>query len=126
MATQIATLSSRLIQHPKTKGSKKIWPTTSHQHSERWTHHNSDQINDDHVKGKKMKMKRKPKHWAQERSRLGFWYVTTSIRYILRKARAFYNEFCSEKYDDHPKMFNQVMIAEPYFSIPVIPPSNVN
>ncbi|GAY53495.1 hypothetical protein CUMW_149590 [Citrus unshiu] len=124
MATQIATLSSRLIQHRKTKGSKKIWPTTSHQHSERWTHHNSDQINDAHVKGKKMKMKmkRKPKHWAQERSRLRFWYVTTSIRYLLRKARAFYNEFCSEKYDDNPKVFKQVMIADPYFSIPVIPP----
>lgn len=121
MATQIVTLSSRLIQNPKIKWSKKISPTTSHQHGGRWTHHNSEQINDDYVKGNKMKVKLKPNHWGRDRSRLGFWYVTTSVRYILRKARAFYNELCCETYDDHTKMFNQVMIAEPYFSIPVIP-----
>ncbi|KAK9928296.1 hypothetical protein M0R45_025439 [Rubus argutus] len=56
--------------------------------------------NEDHVKGKKNKIV-KGRSEARERPRLGLWYLTSCISHILRKARAFYNEFCCDAiYDD--------------------------
>lgn len=51
---------------------------------------------------------------------LGFWYLESSIRYILRKVNAlFYNELCSDAYEEHGKTH---MCVDPYFSIPVVFP----
>ncbi|AEE84181.1 hypothetical protein AT4G19430 [Arabidopsis thaliana] len=44
------------------------------------------------------------------------WYMKCSISHILRKARAFYNEFCCDTYAES----NTMAVVEPYFSIPVI------
>ncbi|KAI4372174.1 hypothetical protein MLD38_010443 [Melastoma candidum] len=57
--------------------------------------------------------------------RVGFWYVATSIRYILRKAKAFYNECCCAAFADEA-VNNEVASVEPYFSIPVIHPPPVS
>lgn len=46
------------------------------------------------------------------------WYMKCSISFILRKARAFYNEFCCDTYVESNTMV--VVDVDPYFSIPVI------
>lgn len=45
------------------------------------------------------------------------WYMKGSISYILRKARAFYNEFCCDTNVESSTM----VVVDPYFSIPVLP-----
>lgn len=45
------------------------------------------------------------------------WYMKCSIRYILRRTRAFYNEFCC---DTHVQSSTTVVV-DPYFSVPVLP-----
>ncbi|XP_010434419.1 PREDICTED: uncharacterized protein LOC104718378 [Camelina sativa] len=45
------------------------------------------------------------------------WYMKCSISYILRKARAFYNEFCCDTYVESS---SDMVVVDPYFSIPVI------
>ncbi|KAI4367967.1 hypothetical protein MLD38_016588 [Melastoma candidum] len=52
---------------------------------------------------------------------VGFWYVATSIRCIIRKAKYFYNECCCAAFADEV-VNNEVASVEPYFSIPVIHP----
>lgn len=83
--------------------------------------------NEDHVKGKKNKFVQ-GRSEARERPRLGLWYLTSCISRILRKARAFYNEFCCDAiYDDGDDTIGmrgynyEVMLVDPYFSIPVTP-----
>ncbi|KAG7542236.1 hypothetical protein ISN45_Aa07g022340 [Arabidopsis thaliana x Arabidopsis arenosa] len=44
------------------------------------------------------------------------WYMKCSISHILRRARAFYNEFCCDTYAES----NTMAVVDPYFSIPVI------
>ncbi|XP_020874820.1 uncharacterized protein LOC9304009 [Arabidopsis lyrata subsp. lyrata] len=44
------------------------------------------------------------------------WYMKCSISHILRRARAFYNEFCCDTYVES----NTMAVVDPYFSIPVI------
>lgn len=52
---------------------------------------------EEYVKGKKSKFK--GRFEAQEAARqLGFRYLTSCFSYILRKARAFYNEFAVMHY----------------------------
>ncbi|KAK1569336.1 hypothetical protein Q3G72_035601 [Acer saccharum] len=70
--------------------------------------------------------RRKQLCMVRELPRLGFLYFKSSIRYILRKARAFYNELACDNYDvDIPTVLgDQVMGVDPYFSIPVIHPPN--
>ncbi|CAN8325255.1 unnamed protein product [Cochlearia groenlandica] len=45
------------------------------------------------------------------------WYMKCSISFMLRKARAFYNEFCC---DTHVPSSDMVVV-DPYFSVPVLP-----
>ncbi|KAF8115080.1 hypothetical protein N665_0030s0121 [Sinapis alba] len=49
------------------------------------------------------------------------WYMKCSISYILRKSRAFYNEFSCDTYVGSSTM---VVVVDPYFSVPVIPFNN--
>ncbi|CAN7109238.1 unnamed protein product [Brassica rapa subsp. narinosa] len=49
-----------------------------------------------------------------------FWYMKCSISYILRKARAFYNEFSCDACVGSSTM----VVVEPYFSVPVLPYNN--
>ncbi|OWM65036.1 hypothetical protein CDL15_Pgr028754 [Punica granatum] len=51
---------------------------------------------------------------------LGFWYMATSIRHILRRAKAFYNELYCDAYDDPKLSSGEVMNIDPYFSVPVV------
>ncbi|KFK28600.1 hypothetical protein AALP_AA7G018600 [Arabis alpina] len=48
------------------------------------------------------------------------WYMKCSISYILRKARAFYNEFSCDTYAESSTMVE----VDPYFSVPVLPFGN--
>ncbi|KAG2318403.1 hypothetical protein Bca4012_055376 [Brassica carinata] len=48
------------------------------------------------------------------------WYMKCSINYILRKARAFYNEFSCDTHVGSSTM----VVVDPYFSVPVIPFNN--
>lgn len=79
------------------------------------------------MKGKKNKFA-KGRSEAQEHRGLGLWYVTSCISHILRKARAFYNEFCCDAITDggddttRRQGYNyEVMLVDPYFSIPITP-----
>lgn len=45
-------------------------------------------------------------------------WVVAAYSYILRKAKAFYKWVCSNGNDQ------EVLLADPYFSIPVLPPTN--
>ncbi|KAK2661954.1 hypothetical protein Ddye_000528 [Dipteronia dyeriana] len=51
--------------------------------------------------------------------------VYTTEMYILRKARAFYNELSCDIYDIPTVIGDQAMGVDPYFSIPVIHPPNI-
>ncbi|KAL5796884.1 hypothetical protein ACOSQ2_001704 [Xanthoceras sorbifolium] len=62
---------------------------------------------------------------VQELPRIGFWRVKSSIRYILRKAKALFNELSCDNYDKPTVLGDQVMGVDPYFSIPVLHPPNV-
>ncbi|GLT74903.1 hypothetical protein SLA2020_466680 [Shorea laevis] len=75
--------------------------------------------------GKKLKLHGKHKNWARELTRSRIWYLTSPISYILRKARAFCNEFCCDSYNDRIRGNEAMLLANPYFSIPVIPPPSV-
>lgn len=77
------------------------------------------------VEGNKFKHQGKRRRWVRDLSRLSAWYMASSISYILRKARAFYNELCCENYDDSFQGNEAMLIANPYFSVPVIPPPNI-
>lgn len=74
------------------------------------------------------------KHWSWcRRARvlprlLGFWYLESSIRYILMKAKAFYKEFCCDAFEGSLVVKNDgvVSLVDPYFSIPVAPPPSVS
>ncbi|KAL1224715.1 hypothetical protein V5N11_027877 [Cardamine amara subsp. amara] len=46
------------------------------------------------------------------------WYMKCSISYILRKARAYYNEFCCDTYVESSS--STMVVVDPYFSVPVI------
>ncbi|CAH8292366.1 unnamed protein product [Eruca vesicaria subsp. sativa] len=48
------------------------------------------------------------------------WYMKCSISFILRKARAFYNEFSC----DTSAGSSTMVLVDPYFSVPVLPYSN--
>ncbi|KAF8107614.1 hypothetical protein N665_0119s0076 [Sinapis alba] len=48
------------------------------------------------------------------------WYMKCSISFILRKARAFYNEFSC----DTSVGSSTMAVVDPYFSVPVLPYSN--
>ncbi|KAG2239687.1 hypothetical protein Bca4012_023588 [Brassica carinata] len=48
------------------------------------------------------------------------WYMKCSISYILRKARAFYNEFSCDTCVGSSTM----VVVDPYFSVPVLPYNN--
>ena len=48
------------------------------------------------------------------------WYMKCSISFILRKARAFYNEFSC----DTSVGSSTMVVVDPYFSVPVLPYSN--
>ncbi|CAH8345499.1 unnamed protein product [Eruca vesicaria subsp. sativa] len=48
------------------------------------------------------------------------WYMKCSISYILRKARAFYNEFSCDSCVGSSTM----VVVDPYFSVPVLPYNN--
>ncbi|CAA7054879.1 unnamed protein product [Microthlaspi erraticum] len=48
------------------------------------------------------------------------WYMKCSISYILRRARAFYNEFCCDTHVQSSTTF----VVDPYFSVPVLPVNN--
>ncbi|KAJ0263599.1 Uncharacterized protein HA466_0039180 [Hirschfeldia incana] len=45
------------------------------------------------------------------------WYMKCSISFILRKARAFYNEFSC----DTSAGSSTMVVVDPYFSVPVLP-----
>lgn len=47
-------------------------------------------------------------------------WVVVAYSYILRKAKAFYEWICSNGNDD------EVPLADPYFSVPVLPPTTTN
>ncbi|KAF9685644.1 hypothetical protein SADUNF_Sadunf03G0075900 [Salix dunnii] len=73
----------------------------------------------------KLRKRKRDRGRARELPRyLGLWFMSSSISYILRKARAFYNEFCCDNYfdDSSSAMRHEFMLADPYFSFPVIPP----
>ncbi|XP_010536240.1 PREDICTED: uncharacterized protein LOC104811271 [Tarenaya hassleriana] len=87
-------------------------------------------------KAKKRKSKGGNKYgeWGGEVARITlWWYMKSSIRYILMKARAFYNEFSCDAttYDDESKLAmhfaggkgTAMMVVDPYFAIPVLPPN---
>ncbi|KAF8033464.1 hypothetical protein BT93_D2160 [Corymbia citriodora subsp. variegata] len=59
---------------------------------------------------------------------LGFGYLESSMRYILMKAKAFFNEFCCDAFEDSLVVKNDavVSVVDPYFSIPVTPPPSVS
>lgn len=66
-----------------------------HQHNS--LNHVKLESDEEYVKGKKSKFK--GRFEAQEAARqLGFRYLTSCFSYILRKARAFYNEFAVMHY----------------------------
>lgn len=48
-------------------------------------------------------------------------WVVAAYSYILRKAKAFYKWVCSNGNDDEV-----LMLADPYFSVPVLPPTTPN
>ncbi|KAF8077005.1 hypothetical protein N665_1070s0001 [Sinapis alba] len=48
------------------------------------------------------------------------WYMKCSISYILRKARALYNEFSCDACVGSSTM----VVVDPYFSVPVLPYNN--
>ncbi|KAM7275359.1 hypothetical protein ACFE04_017225 [Oxalis oulophora] len=50
--------------------------------------------------------------------RVGFWYMVSSISYMLRKVKAFYNECCCDAFDDPMFTGKQVALATTYFSTP--------
>ncbi|ESQ55432.1 hypothetical protein EUTSA_v10026404mg [Eutrema salsugineum] len=50
------------------------------------------------------------------------WYMKSSISFILRRARAFYNEFCCDTYVASSTM----VVVDPYFSVPVLPFNSLN
>ncbi|GAV88752.1 hypothetical protein CFOL_v3_32173, partial [Cephalotus follicularis] len=75
---------------------------------------------------KYMPRKKKPGHWALQFPRLGIWYMTSSISYILRKAKAFYNECCCDAFEDPVLMGKQVTLVDSYFSTPVVPPPTIS
>ncbi|KAJ6415425.1 hypothetical protein OIU84_004256 [Salix udensis] len=77
---------------------------------------------------KKLRKRKRDRGWGRELPRyLGLWFMSSSISYILRKSRAFYNEFCCDKYfdDSSSAMGHELMLADPYFSFPVIPPPTI-
>ncbi|KAJ1396858.1 hypothetical protein SESBI_32250 [Sesbania bispinosa] len=66
-------------------------------------------------KGAKRSKKLAQQH-AQKLHRLGFSYLASSFLYIVTKVKAFYNGFPSES-----RMGIEAPMAEPYFSVPVLP-----
>ncbi|KAJ6943178.1 hypothetical protein NC652_008843 [Populus alba x Populus x berolinensis] len=83
--------------------------------------------------GKEMTKRNKLEKRERDRGRarelppyFGLWYMSSSISYILRKARAIYNEFCCDNYfDDSSIRGHELVVADPYFSFPVIPPPTI-
>ncbi|CAK7355916.1 unnamed protein product [Dovyalis caffra] len=74
----------------------------------------------------KVQKRKRCRRWARELPRyLGLWYASSSISYILRKARAFYNEFCCDNFFDDSLLMGHELLADPYFSFPVIPPPTI-
>lgn len=75
----------------------------------------------------KLQKRKRDRGWARELPRyLDLWYMSSSISYILRKARSFYNEFCCDNYfDDSSITGHELVLAGPYFSFPVIPPPTI-
>lgn len=57
--------------------------------------------------------------------RMELWHVASSIRHVLRKAKAFCNELCCDAYDDAriASSSPKEMRIDPYFSLPVVTPS---
>ncbi|KAJ6347668.1 hypothetical protein OIU76_004197 [Salix suchowensis] len=77
---------------------------------------------------KKLRKRKRDRGRGRELPRyLGLWFMSSSISYILRKSRAFYNEFCCDNYfdDSSSAMGHEMMLADPYFSFPVIPPPTI-
>ncbi|GAU15788.1 hypothetical protein TSUD_236040 [Trifolium subterraneum] len=58
---------------------------------------------------------------AQKLHRLGFSYLATSFLYIVIKVKAFYNGFLGDVASESRMMGIEAPMAEPYFSVPVIP-----
>lgn len=55
--------------------------------------------------------------------RLGLRYMAASIKHILRKAKAFYNELCCDAYNDARSSSQELAVGiDPYFSLPVLTP----
>lgn len=53
--------------------------------------------------------------------------MASSIRYIVRKAKAVYDELCSDAYEDSRWPPGEaVMSVDPYFSLPVVPPPSTS
>ncbi|KAJ6388925.1 hypothetical protein OIU77_027301 [Salix suchowensis] len=70
---------------------------------------------------KKLRKRKRDRERGRELPRyLGLWFMSSSISYILRKSRAFYNEFCCDNYfdDSSSAMGHEMMLADPYFSFP--------
>lgn len=139
MATQFDSLASLQLR----KGKKQF--TRSASHGERVTkslpadrrsssYHRQYKANDVRLvngsragDGKEMTKRKRDRGRARELPRyFGLWYMSSSISYILRKARAFYNEFCCDNYfDDSSIRGHELVLADPYFSFPVIPPPTI-
>ncbi|KAK4364819.1 hypothetical protein RND71_016177 [Anisodus tanguticus] len=62
----------------------------------------------------------------QESSSSSSLWVVTAYSYILRKAKAFYDWVSNGNKEEELWVENEVMLVDPYFSVPVLPPTPPN
>ena len=98
---------------------------TGHFSTSQHGHHESEQPGDGkgRRREKKQGRRRKTTQFGAARQVLqwNMWYFTSTISYILRKAKAFYNECCCDAYEDERMKRVEVAMVDPYFSMPVFP-----
>ncbi|XP_010054918.2 uncharacterized protein LOC104443287 [Eucalyptus grandis] len=134
MATQLSTLAK--LHGPKSLSScgqnKPIKRSKVRHCSEKDAGHDHYRIECTELHGDTAFGEKKCQSWRR-RGRdpprlLGLWYLGSSIKYILMKAKAFYNEFCCDAFEDSLVVKNDgaVSLVDPYFSIPVTPPPSVS
>ncbi|KAA0052276.1 hypothetical protein E6C27_scaffold207G001040 [Cucumis melo var. makuwa] len=103
------------------KGRKKIKRESSKRERNGYYSYKEVSDNAEHgdSKGRRRRRRRKKGQFGTTRDvlHMNFWYFTSTISHILRKAKAFYNECCCDAYEDE-RMFQSI---DPYFSMPVLP-----
>ncbi|KAF5735239.1 hypothetical protein HS088_TW15G00740 [Tripterygium wilfordii] len=122
MATQFVTLASFNQIAPSAERVIFDHRVNSNMKNRRKLENCAEEQNGD-AERKKRKVKGDRRCWSGKLPRiLGLWYMTSTISYILRKARAFYNEFCCDTFDDPFVGTNELTLVDPYFGLPVVPP----